>query len=235
MFCLIGPKRYDAPWKDIEAQGYIAPADCIEVRVTLTDAERMAYAMAEPEERYRLAATAESKPSVVARPGRQAPRRAEAGDRPVHRPARRAGGPAGRAADQGRDHDAAARAAVRGVPHRGDRAVWSARWRTSPSTCPRPSVAIQVSGAFGSRQEEAQRLGRVLRPKADGPAGPVLRGGGPGHRGRRTSPPTGSGSWPSRATPTGSWTPTTAWPPNEVALAVSHVHMRNGHWARETP
>ena len=55
VFSLIGPKRYDAPWKDIEAQGYIAPADCVEVRVTLPDAERMAYATAEPEERYRLA------------------------------------------------------------------------------------------------------------------------------------------------------------------------------------
>ena len=55
VFSLIGPKRYDAPWKDIEAQGYIAPADCVEVRVTLPDSERLAYATAEPEERYRLA------------------------------------------------------------------------------------------------------------------------------------------------------------------------------------
>ena len=56
VFSLIGPKRYDAPWKDIEAQGWIAPADCVEVRVTLPDPERLAYATAEPEERYRLAA-----------------------------------------------------------------------------------------------------------------------------------------------------------------------------------
>ena len=55
VFSLIGPKRYDAPWKDIEAQGWIAPADCVEVRVTLPSAERLAYAAAEPEERYRLA------------------------------------------------------------------------------------------------------------------------------------------------------------------------------------
>ncbi|MDN5932168.1 MAG: helicase-associated domain-containing protein, partial [Pseudonocardia sp.] len=51
VFSLIGPKRYDAPWRDIEAQGWIAPADCVEVRVTLTDAERMSYAVAEAEER----------------------------------------------------------------------------------------------------------------------------------------------------------------------------------------
>ena len=54
VFSLIGPKRYDAPWRDIEAQGYIAPAECIEVRVSLDDEERMTYAVAEPEERYRI-------------------------------------------------------------------------------------------------------------------------------------------------------------------------------------
>src|ERR1700755_1132217 len=65
VFSLIGPKRYDAPWKDIESQGWIAPAECVEVRVTLTDAERMAYAVAEPEERYRVAATARTKLPVI--------------------------------------------------------------------------------------------------------------------------------------------------------------------------
>ncbi|WP_338181934.1 DNA repair helicase XPB, partial [Jatrophihabitans sp.] len=65
VFSLIGPKRYDAPWKDIENQGWIAPADCTEVRVTLTDAERMTYAIAEPEERYKLAATARTKLPVI--------------------------------------------------------------------------------------------------------------------------------------------------------------------------
>src|ERR1700709_450140 len=56
VFSLIGPKRYDAPGRAIEAQGYIAPAECIEVRVSLDDEERMTYAVAEPEERYRIAA-----------------------------------------------------------------------------------------------------------------------------------------------------------------------------------
>src|SRR5215218_6694412 len=65
VFSLIGPKRYDAPWKDIEAQGWIAPADCTEVRVTLTDAERMEYAVAEPEDRYKVGATARTKLPVV--------------------------------------------------------------------------------------------------------------------------------------------------------------------------
>ena len=65
VFSLIGPKRYDAPWKDIESQGWIAPAECTEVRVTLTDAERLSYATAEPEERYKIASTARTKMPVV--------------------------------------------------------------------------------------------------------------------------------------------------------------------------
>src|SRR5690349_19171395 len=65
VFSLIGPKRYDVPWRDIEAQGWIAPAECTEVRVTLTDHERMTYATAEPEDRYRLAATARTKLPVI--------------------------------------------------------------------------------------------------------------------------------------------------------------------------
>ena len=65
VFSLIGPKRYDAPWRDIEQQGWIAPAECVEVRVTLTDAERMGYAVADAEERYRTASTARTKLNVV--------------------------------------------------------------------------------------------------------------------------------------------------------------------------
>src|SRR6201986_3995486 len=65
VFSLIGPKRYDAPWKDIEAQGWIAPAECVEVRVTLTDAKRMRYAVTDTDERYRVAATARTKIAVV--------------------------------------------------------------------------------------------------------------------------------------------------------------------------
>ncbi len=67
VFSLIGPKRYDAPWKDIESQGYIAPADCVEVRVDLPHDERVAYAMAEDADKYRLCSTSESKTLVVER------------------------------------------------------------------------------------------------------------------------------------------------------------------------
>ena len=74
VFSLIGPKRYDAPWKDIEAQGWIAPADCVEVRVTLPTDERLVYATAEPEERYRLASCTAPEDPVVKRAGRPARR-----------------------------------------------------------------------------------------------------------------------------------------------------------------
>ena len=104
VFSLIGPKRYDAPWKDIEAQGWIAPAECTEVRVTLTDAERMAYATAEPEERYRVAATARTKLPVV-----EALVERHRGDQvlvigALPRPAARAGRVPRRADRPGRDH-----------------------------------------------------------------------------------------------------------------------------------
>src|SRR5213082_3232591 len=65
VFSLIGPKRFDAPWKEIEAQGYIAPADCVEVRVNLTDSERLAYATAEADEKYRYCATTDTKRRVT--------------------------------------------------------------------------------------------------------------------------------------------------------------------------
>ena len=65
VFSLIGPKRYDAPWKDIEAQGWVAPADCVEVRVTMTENERIIYATSEADERYRMCACARTKIPVV--------------------------------------------------------------------------------------------------------------------------------------------------------------------------
>ena len=65
VFSLIGPKRYDAPWKDIEAQGWVAPADCVEVRVTMTENERIVYATSEADERYRMCACARTKIPVV--------------------------------------------------------------------------------------------------------------------------------------------------------------------------
>ncbi|WP_022925170.1 DNA repair helicase XPB [Serinicoccus marinus] len=168
VFSLIGPKRYDAPWKDIEAQGYIAPADCVEVRVTMSESMRMAYAVAEPDERYRFAACAPAKDAVV--------------DELVRR---HTGAPTlviGQYLDQleqlaGR-LDASLITGETTVPQRQElfRAFREgeisllvvSKVANFSIDLPEASVAIQVSGTFGSRQEEAQRLGRVLRPKGDG-------------------------------------------------------------------
>jgi DNA excision repair protein ERCC-3 len=168
VFSLIGPKRYDAPWKDIEAQGWIAPADCIEVRVTLSEPERMSYAVAEPDVRYRLAATADSKTDVVV----------ELVDK--HR-----GTPTlviGQYVDQLEDLAARLEAPlITGDTTVRQRERLYEAFRSGELELlvvskvanfsidlPSAQVAIQVSGAFGSRQEEAQRLGRLLRPKSSG-------------------------------------------------------------------
>ncbi|HEY0816677.1 MAG TPA: DNA repair helicase XPB [Pseudonocardia sp.] len=168
VFSLIGPKRYDAPWRDIEQQGWIAPAECVEVRVTLTDAERMSYAVADPEERYRMASTAHTKIAVV---------------RSVLE--RHPGEPAlviGAYLDQLDELGAALDAPViQGSTRNREREELYDRFRAGELPVlvvskvanfsidlPEASVAIQVSGTFGSRQEEAQRLGRLLRPKGDG-------------------------------------------------------------------
>ena len=168
VFSLIGPKRYDAPWKDIENQGWIAPADCVEVRVTLTDAERLGYATAEPEERYRHAATARTKLAVV-----QAIL-----DRHTGEPTLVIGAYLDQLDELGAALDAPV---VQGSTTNKEREALFDAFRRGEVTrlvvskvanfsidLPEASVAVQVSGTFGSRQEEAQRLGRLLRPKGDG-------------------------------------------------------------------
>jgi DNA excision repair protein ERCC-3 len=168
VFSLIGPKRYDAPWRDIEQQGWIAPAECTEVRVTLTDNERMGYAVAEAEERYRVASTAHTKLAVVKgilerHPGEPAlvigaylEQLEELGavlDAPVIQ-----------GSTKNREREA-----LFDTFRRGELPVLVVSKVANFSIdLPEASVAIQVSGTFGSRQEEAQRLGRLLRPKMDG-------------------------------------------------------------------
>ena len=170
VFSLIGPKRYDAPWRDIEAQGWIAPALCTEVRVTLTDEERMSYALAENEERYRVGATARSKLAVVERLCAEAVERGEPAlvigqylDQ-LDEIGQRLSAPVltGKTTTRERER-------LFGAFRRGEIPVLVVSKVANFSVdLPEASVAVQVSGTFGSRQEEAQRLGRVLRPKKDG-------------------------------------------------------------------
>jgi DNA excision repair protein ERCC-3 len=167
VFSLIGPKRFDAPWKDIESQGWIAPADCTEVRVTMTEAERLAYATAEPEERYKIASTAHTKIRVIEKLvqrhddqvlviGAYLDQLDELGvalDMPVIQGSTKN-------AERERLFDLFRRKEIPGLV--------VSKVANFSIDLPEATVAIQVSGTFGSRQEEAQRLGRVLRPKEDG-------------------------------------------------------------------
>ena len=168
VFSLIGPKRFDAPWKQIEAQGFISPAECHEVRVDLPASDRLEYAASADDERYRLAATAPAKIDVVRR-----------------LVARHAGEQIlviGQYLDQ---IDALAQALdvpqITGATPVDEREELFQAFREGSIPVlvvskvanfsidlPEASVAIQVSGSFGSRQEEAQRLGRLLRPKTSG-------------------------------------------------------------------
>jgi DNA excision repair protein ERCC-3 len=168
VFSLIGPKRFDVPWKEIEAQGYIAPADCVEVRVTLTDHERLTYATAEQEDKYRSCATTATKKKVVIALAKQ-----HSEDQTLI---------IGQYISQIDEIAAELNVPiVKGDTPIKEREELFAKFRTGEVKClvvskvanfsidlPEASIAIQVSGTFGSRQEEAQRLGRILRPKADG-------------------------------------------------------------------
>jgi DNA excision repair protein ERCC-3 len=168
VFSLIGPKRFDAPWKDIESQGWIAPADCVEVRVSLPESERLSYAVAEPEERYRLASCTPRKTVVaeqlVARHrgqqtlviGQYLDQLDELGEH--------LGAPVIKGTTPVKEREELFQLFREGEV---DLLVVSKVANFSVDL-PEAVVAIQVSGSFGSRQEEAQRLGRLLRPKAAG-------------------------------------------------------------------
>jgi DNA excision repair protein ERCC-3 len=168
VFSLIGPKRFDAPWKEIEAQGYIAPAECFEVRVDLPDEERMEYAIGDQDSRFRIAATAKAKLPIIKKLLQK-----------------HAGEPTliiGQYLTQIEEvSQALGLPKLTGETSVAEREELFAKFRRGELTTlvvskvanfsvdlPEASVAIQISGAFGSRQEEAQRLGRLLRPKADG-------------------------------------------------------------------
>ena len=167
VFSLIGPKRYDAPWKDIEAQGYIAPAECVEVRVSLPEGERRAYSIAEAEDRYRMAATTRSKNRIVEHLvnkhpddhvlviGQYLDQLDELGEH--------LGVPIITGATPVKERERLFQSFRDGET----RVLVVSKVANFSVDLPEAGVAIQVSGTFGSRQEEAQRLGRILRPKGD--------------------------------------------------------------------
>jgi DNA excision repair protein ERCC-3 len=165
VFALIGPKRFDLPWKELEHQGWIATARCVEIRVPLSDTDRLRYVEASPRARTRIASLNARKGAVL--------------ERLLERHADEQILVLGTYLDQLRW--IAKRFGIElitGLTSNGDRDEIYGRFRAGELRVlalskvgnfaidlPAASVAIQVSGSFGSRQEEAQRLGRVLRPK----------------------------------------------------------------------
>ncbi len=168
VFALIGPTRYQAGWKQLERAGWIAEALCTEVRVALDGAERLRYVAAARAEQARIAAENGRKVAAVRRLAES------------HR-----GEPLlviGQYLSQLQGIATVLQAPlITGRTPNGEREALYQRFRQGAIErlvvskvanyavdLPDASVAIQVSGAFGSRQEEAQRLGRILRPKAGG-------------------------------------------------------------------
>ena len=170
VFSLIGPKRYDVPWRELEAEGWIANANCVEVRLRFSEDERLAYALAEPAQKFRIAAENPRKRDLVLRlreHHRDAPTLvigtylqqleliAEDLDAPLI---------------TGDTPQADRERLFRAFRDGGLRTLVLSKVGNFALDLPDAQVLIQVSGAFGSRQEEAQRLGRVLRPKPGGEA-----------------------------------------------------------------
>ena len=167
VFALIGPKRYDLPWRELETRGWIAEARCVEVRVPLPRSMAFDYADAEDRQRHRLAATNPGKLAAIQRIVARHP------DEPTLI--------IGMYLDQLSTLSSALGAPlITGQTRQAERDALFAAFRSGEERLlvlsrvgnfsvdlPDARVAIQVSGSWGSRQEEAQRLGRVLRPKRD--------------------------------------------------------------------
>ncbi len=165
VFSLVGPKRYDTPWSELEAQGFIAKAYCHEIRLPLPEDLEIKYAVAKKREKYRLAA--------------ENPLKAEAAKRIIREHEgesiliigqyleqlesfrKEFGYPiiTGSTPTKKRDE-------LYALFREGKvKVLIVSKVANSAIDLPDASVAIQISGTFGSRQEEAQRLGRILRPK----------------------------------------------------------------------
>jgi DNA excision repair protein ERCC-3 len=168
VFTLIGPKKYDVPWRELETSGWIAEAACTEVRVALPPPNRMEYAVAEWRNKYRIASENPAKDDAV---GRLLERYADArvliiGQylTQLRRLAKRFELPLITGATP-----TAEREDLYNKFRAGEvRHLILSKVGNFAIDLPDANVLIQVSGTFGSRQEEAQRLGRILRPKSTG-------------------------------------------------------------------
>ena len=165
VFSLVGPKRYDIPWKDLEGKGWIAEALCTEIRLDLPQRLKIPYATAAPREKYRIAAENPLKENVVLQLIENHPddqilvigqylSQLDSIAKILNAPIITGKTPN---AERERIYSCFKRGEVR--------VIVVSKVANFAIDLPDASMAIQVSGSFGSRQEEAQRLGRILRPK----------------------------------------------------------------------
>ncbi|GIW81859.1 MAG: DEAD/DEAH box helicase [Gemmatales bacterium] len=168
VFSLIGPKKYDVPWRELESRGWIAEADCTEIRVSLPEPLRMAYAVAEWRNKFRIASENPNKEAIVARLIERYPdsRLLIIGQylkqlRQLHK---RFGIPLITGQTPNSEREQLYQQFREGTI----RQLILSKVGNFALDLPDANVLIQISGTFGSRQEEAQRLGRILRPKANG-------------------------------------------------------------------
>lgn len=168
VFALIGPKKYDVPWKDLERQGWIATAHCHEIRLDMTPERRFSYALAESREQIVIAATDPAKISAVEQivakhPNDQVLVIGTYLDQ-LDEVANRLRAPLLTGKTPTRERQQLYQQMRSGEL----RHLVVSKVANFAIDLPDVSVAVEISGTFGSRQEEAQRLGRILRPKRDG-------------------------------------------------------------------
>ncbi len=165
VFSLVGPKRYDVPWKELEAKGWIAEANCYEIRIDLPDEQRIPYAVADKRGKFRIASENPRKLDVARQLIENHPEDSilvigQYIDQ-LEITARELGAPL----ITGKTPNAAREEIYRAFREQRERIIVVSKVANFAIDLPDASVAIQLSGTFGSRQEEAQRLGRILRPK----------------------------------------------------------------------
>jgi len=165
VFSLVGPKRYDVPWKDLESKGWIAGAFCTEIRIDLPEHLKIPYAVAPPREKYRIASENPLKDEAVLQliENHRDDQIIVIGQylKQLENMARLLKVPliTGKTPNKERER-------IYGAFKKGEvRIIVVSKVANFAIDLPDASMAIQVSGSFGSRQEEAQRLGRILRPK----------------------------------------------------------------------
>jgi DNA excision repair protein ERCC-3 len=165
VFSLVGPKRYDVPWKDLEGKGWIAGAFCTEIRIDLSEEIKIPYAVASPREKYRIASENYLKEEAVLQLVENHRQDQILVIGQYISQLEKLAGLLKVPLITGKTPNSERERIYRAFKKGEVRIIVVSKVANFAIDLPDASMAIQVSGSFGSRQEEAQRLGRILRPK----------------------------------------------------------------------